>query len=116
MIVREKFLSTAPEILDLFNFECLGFEEQRRSVDKFFVVTVRATNLLEARCMLTTSLHGHGCTFRKMLRMFELGPDRGWLQGTRNSWVKGNGNRQVPEIVDVRMYDRELYDRLRNAN
>lgn len=84
---------------------------------RFCVADIRALTMLEAMHELETHLRKQSQTLAEVVRKFDHGADKSWMQGTRNSWVKGtNTKAQAAGVIEVRMYDRALYEQLRNAN
>lgn len=84
---------------------------------RFYVAEVRALTMLEAKHELDQYLRKQSQLLEEIVRKFDHGADRTWLQGTRNSWVKGtNTKASAAGVIEVRQYDRELYEQLRNAN
>lgn len=84
---------------------------------RFCVADIRALTLLEAHHELEGHLRKQSQTLAEIVRKFDHGKDQSWKQGTRNTWVKGtNTKAQAAGVIEVRMYDRALYEQLRNAN
>lgn len=84
---------------------------------RFYVADVRARTMLEAMHELEAYLRKQSQTLSEVHRKFDHGKDKAWMQGTRNSWVNGtNTKAQAAGVIEVRMYDRALYEQLRQAN
>lgn len=84
---------------------------------RFYVADIRALTMLEATHELEAYLRKQSQTLSEVHRKFDHGKDKAWMQGTRNSWVKGSNTKaQAAGVIEVRMYDRALYEQLRQAN
>lgn len=99
-----------------FAFEFTAFSGLTEPA-RFYVADIRALTMLEAKHELDNYLRKQSQQLGEIVRKFDHGADRTWLQGTRNSWVKGtNTKANAAGVIEVRQYDRAVYDRLRNAN
>lgn len=108
---RDKYYSAATGSFNRFAYEFTT------KCGRFYVAEVRALTMLEAIHELEGHLRKQSQTLDKVLRKFDHGKDQSWKQGTRNSWVNGtNTKAQAAGVIEVRMYDRALYEQLRNAN
>lgn len=84
---------------------------------KFYVAEIHALTLMEAKHELTGYLRKQNQQLLTIDRMYDHGADRSWMHGKRNSWTTGaSRKKEVAHVVDVRMYDRKLFEQLRLAN
>lgn len=84
---------------------------------KFYVAEIHALTMMEAKHELNGHLRKQSQQLLTIDRMYDHGADRSWMNGKRNSWTVGvNRKKEVAHVVDVRRYDRELFEQLRRAN
>lgn len=108
---RDKYYSVGTGSFSRFTYEFTT------KCGRFYVADVRALTMLEVIHELEGYLRTQSQKLDKVIRKFDHGTDKSWMQGTRNSWVKGtNTKAQAAGVIEVRMYDRALYEQLRNAN
>jgi hypothetical protein len=102
--------SEASQLLDRFTFE-ISVHFKDENACRFLVVDVRARSLTEAKHLVVLQYRNKDNAFvQEWVRTYHHGRDRSWLrEGHKNYY---------PQIVQVRQYDRAIYERLlkeRNA-
>lgn len=69
---------------------------------RFYVTTVRAANLNEAKRVLNSWLVRQRLIMVELVRQYDFGKDRAWLHGV---------NTYKEELIETKWYDREIYER-----
>lgn len=105
--------NTGTGSFNIYVFEYVA-TEIKYGTERFYVATVRAHSLTEAKHELHKALRAKKFELTEVVRTFDKGADRSWLQGNRNSWVKGTST-FAAGIVEVKMFDRELYEQINYA-
>lgn len=100
---RNVGLSKPMEVLNLFAIEYNAYRHAEEST-AFFRAEIRATNLVEARHVLKLHLVKQKHAITTTIREFDFGKDRSWLRGNKDYKIK---------VLDVKQYDREIYERNR---
>lgn len=99
----KKEYSEASQLLDVFVFEYTVYDKDS-NVTRFFVGDVRARSLTEAKHLVIMSLRKDDLCVHEWVRTYHKGRDRSWLrEGHKNYY---------PQVVQVRQFDRETYERL----
>lgn len=106
--------NTGTGSFNIYVFEYVAVET-KFGTERFFVASVRATSLTEAKHELNAAVRSKKFALREIVRTFDKGADRSWLQGNKNSWTTGNANTHRAGVLEVKQFDRDIYEKLNHA-